>query len=140
MKLSELLFVEMAEKNQQLRQYSSGLCGEFAAALSQVFGYELGIVVGVTTDPDYDEEVEQFMHAFCFSPVVDTVGIDAIGIRPVSEMVESVYYSGDEAPVVRVRRTSRRELDELTMEGLFSEVIEEAVEFIERNRRRYEVV
>ena len=86
MKLSKILF-----EGDDVGIYCTGLCGEFAVALSEMFGYKLGSIVQVTHDEDYDEDVYTFVHAFCFHPTDKSLGIDAVGIRPIDEMLEYFF-------------------------------------------------
>ena len=134
MKLSSILF----ESEDGVGIYCTGLCGEFAVALSEVFGYELGSIVQVVHDEDYDEDVKTFVHAFCYHPTDNSLGIDAVGIRSIDEMMEDVFVSGEGK--LAVEPTTRRELDDQTMEGLDEGSIENAKGLIERNRKRYEVI
>ncbi len=134
MRMYELLF-EADDKN--IGIYCTGLCGEFAVALSETFGYKLGAIVQVTHDEEYDEDVKTFVHAFCYHPTNKTVGIDAVGMRPISEMMKDVFV--DKKGKLVFEPTSKKELDELTMEGLWNESIEEAKKLIEQHKERYEV-
>jgi len=132
MKLSEILFENDAGI------YCSGLCGEFAVALSEMFGFKLGSIVQVTHDEDYDEDVYTLVHAFAFHPTDNSLGIDAVGIRPIAEMMEDVVVSSEGK--LEVQPTSRNALDEQGMEGLYKESIIDAAKYIKANRKRYEVV
>ena len=132
MKLSEILF-----EGDDVGIYCTGLCGEFAVALSEMFGYELKMISQVNHDPFEEEDYTTFVHAFCKHPTDNSLGIDAVGIRPIDEMMEDVYVSGDGKLVVEP--TTRVGLDELGMEGLDDGVVTDAKRYIAAHRARYEV-
>jgi hypothetical protein len=149
-RLSEVLFVDETESSgMSLKKYCTGLCGEFAVALSEVFGYELASIMKIGYDSDYDEETLDFLHAFCLHPSKEDLGIDALGVRPISEMklealagvklISSFGNSGGSV-MLRVVGITMRELDELSMEGLDSESLVGAKEFIIKHRSKYEAV
>ena len=117
--------------------YCTGLCGEFAVALSETFGYKLGAIVQVTRDEDYDEDVYTLVHAFAYHPTDESLGIDAVGIRSIDEMMEDVYVSGEGK--LKVQPTSKKALDEQGLEGLDNKAIDDAMRYIAAHKNRYEV-
>ena len=116
--------------------YCTGLCGEFAVALSETFGYKLGSIVQVTRDEDYDEDVYTLVHAFAYHPTDKSLGIDAVGIRPIDEMMEDVYVSGEGK--LEVQPTSKIALDEQGLEGLDNKAVDDAMRYIAAHKNRYE--
>lgn len=117
--------------------YCTGLCGEFAAALSEMFGYRLGAIKQLKWDSDHEEEYTILVHAFARHPSDNSLGIDAVGIRSVDEMMEDSFVSGEGKLVVQ--DTSRVELDEQSMEGLDGDAMKDAKVYIDVHRDRYEV-
>lgn len=116
--------------------YCTGLCGEFAVALSETFNYELGTIVQVSRDEDYDEDVKTFVHAFAYHPSDKSLGIDAVGIRSINEMMEDVHVSGEGR--LEVEPTSKKALDEQGLEGLDNKAIDDAMRYIAAHKNRYE--
>lgn len=117
--------------------YCNGLCGEFAVALSEMFGYELGMISQVNHDSFEEEDYSSFAHAFCKHPTDNSLGIDAVGIRPIDEMMEDTQV--DHEGKLVVEPTTRVGLDELWMEGLDEGVVSDAKAYITAHRARYEV-
>lgn len=142
MKLSKILFEEV-EDYRSVDYYMKGGCGIFAIALQRVFPqYELGSYLDDENIEYYDEDEEPIATVVhVFAHVGDRV-IDAKGIRTIKAMKDDYWdvegrvdwnvsereireeYSGDDRPLYPVEDNE----------------VQEAVDFIERNRSKYEIV
>jgi hypothetical protein len=118
--------------------YCKGLCAEFAVALSEVLNYKLGKVVQISYDDFSEENYETFVHAFCYHPKDKKLIIDSLGIRSLDEMLKDTYV--DKKGKIKHKKTTKKELDEITMEGLYEEVVNNAKEYIISNIDKYGVL
>lgn len=141
-KLSEILFEEV-EDYRSVEYYMTGGCGIFAIALRRVFPqYDLGSYLDDENDEYYDEDGEPIatvVHVFAHNG--DRI-IDAKGIRSIKSMKDDYWdvegrvdwnvsereireeYSGEDRPLYPVEDNE----------------ILEAVDFIERNKGKYEAI
>lgn len=134
------------------RKFCQGYCGEFAAALHNVFGYEVGMFVGLDKMDEFDREQYEldkeeygedflpsyyFIHAFAYHPsgnIVDVKGVRSKKEALKNNVLPAVNEPGDE---VREVPTTVEELDAQSGEGLDHEMVEEAEEWILSHRREY---
>lgn len=141
MKLYKLLFE--GEDYRSIEYYMTGGCGIFAIALQHVFSdYKLGSYLDDENIEYYDadeEPIATVVHVFAHSG--DKV-IDAKGVRTIKSMKDDFWdvegrvdwnvdereireeYSGDDRPLYSVEDSE----------------VEAAVDFIQQNRSKYEVI
>lgn len=119
-------------------KYCRGYCGEFAVALHRVFGYKLGGFYEKESD-DWGTTFSM-IHLFAYHPTDKNLVIDARGIRP-KETVKSslISFTGKTPKKLVERRTTENDIDAEGGEGLNKELVDEAIEYIHKNKQKYQV-
>jgi hypothetical protein len=108
-----------------LRLACVGMCGEFAVALQNVYGYPLGAFYEVGSD-GYDEGDFTLLHAFAYHPSKKVV--DSAGIRAKKDVrADLLVMSGGK---IEEHPTTAGDIDALSMSGLDADVLAHAEDYV----------
>lgn len=123
------LVAASGEEDPEARVFARGFCGEFAAALHELFGYDLAAFYARSVHGDV------LLHAFALHPQFPGVVIDAFGEARLADVRRAVVAPRG-ARVVR-RAVTIADLDAEGMVGLYPEVVEQARDFIRARPERF---
>lgn len=107
------------------KKFAGGLCAEFAVALHRSFGWPMVAFIEQEFDEDYDEWAN-VGYAHVVAIPSDGMAADSYGIIKMED-VDVASLAGRRVSAVQV---SEVDLGEMSMEGLYEDEIDEAMEIV----------